>query len=364
MIEKRIEKFREILEEEKIDVAFVSDPANIYYLSDFTTGEDAKLFISKSEQILYTDGRYILQAEKESPNFEIVVPTNISSREGVLKDLLKRFQNKVIGFEGSNLKFEAVQKLRKFKYGLGIKMVDLSKKLSLFRAIKDPFELRKMREASRIAHRSLEEIKHMIKPGTKEREIALELEYRFRKNRASGTSFPTLVASGPNGAIVHHMAGDRKFEEGDMIIIDFGCRYRKYASDETQTISIGKPSNEIIKVYGIVLDAHEKVVSEARCGMSGKEIDKIARDHIEKEGYGEYFVHATGHSLGLGTYENGTFHELPALSPLYEGEITENMVVTVEPGIYLPGKGGVRIEGEYLMTEKKLERLVHFEGEK
>jgi len=354
----RIKRLREIIEAARVDVAYISDPANIFYLSGFTSGYDAKLLISSSEQILLTDSRYDLQAEEESSNFELAVARH-ESLSKLLKALLERFKMKKIGFEGADLRFQDVQIIRNLKRGLGCKLQDISPKLEQFRAVKDKEELYTMKIAATIAHESFKAIKPLIKVGAIEQDIATELEYEFRKRGASRPSFPSLVASGPNGAKIHYEAGTRAFREGDMILIDFGCRYQKYASDETNTIAIGSPDPELIKVYDIVRAAHWKTIREAKCNISGPEIDKIARDHIKQQGYGDHFGHSTGHGLGLGTAENGTFHEHPHASPTNSTiPVIEDMVITVEPGIYLPGKGGVRIEGVCVMTKDGLEPII------
>lgn len=359
----RIERLRKIMEKAGVDVVYISDPANIFYLSGFTSGHDAKLLISLSEQVLFTDSRYGLQAEEESPSFELVVAVNESISE-VLKKLLERFRMKKIGFEGADLRFQAVQLIRKLKHGLGCQLVNISPRLSWFRAVKDREELEIMKKAAAIAHESFIAIKPLIKVGAVEQDVATELEYEFRKRGASGPSFPSLVASGPNGAKVHYEAGTRAFKEGDMIIIDFGCKYQKYSSDETNTIILGPATStdpELIKVYNIVRAAHLRVVNKAKCNIFGPEIDKIARDYIKQQGYSDRFIHSTGHGLGLGTVENGTFHEQPSAGPMDDTTpITENMVITVEPGIYLPGKGGVRIEGIYVMTESGLKPIIDY----
>jgi len=277
---------------------------------------------------------------------------------------------KKIGFEGADLRFQDVQILKRLRCELsgrlmnmclGHRLVDISSELEWFRAIKDQEELDTMRKAATIAHESFEAVKPLMKVGAVEQDIATELECEFRRHGASGASFPTLVASGPNGAKIHYEAGTRAFKEGDMIIIDFGCRYQKYASDETNTIAIGSPDPELIKAYDIVRAAHWKAIREAKCNISEPKIDKIARDYIEQEGYGGYFNHSTGHGLGLGTVENMTFHEHPHAGPTNSSTpITEGMVITIEPGIYLPGKGGIRIECICVMTKNGLEPIIDY----
>jgi len=357
----RITRLRKIMGDSKLDSVMISDPANIFYLSGFTSGDDGKLLITDTEQLLFTDSRYEIQAKEECHGFDLLITTPKNSMKGLFRDILKKLKLKTMGFEGSNMSFQQVQNLRAFKHGLGSKLVNISPELEWFRSVKEDEELKIMKEASAIARESFITIKHLIKAGAIEQRIATELEYEFKKRGASGISFPTIIASGPNGAKAHHNAGSRIMKKGDMVICDFGCKYKKYSSDETYTVSIGQPDKKLVEVYNIVRDAHMEAVSEAGCDMSASDIDSFARDYIKKYGYDKYFTHSTGHSLGLGSYENGTFHEQPFIGPYDKLHLIEkNMVITIEPGIYIEGLGGVRIEAEYVMTKNGLEQMIDY----
>jgi len=357
----RITRLRKIMEDLKLDSVMISDPANIFYLSGFTSGDDGKLLITGTEQLLFTDSRYEIQAKEECHGFDLLISNMKNSMKDQFRDVLKKFKLKIMGFEGSNMSFQQVQNLRTFKRGLGGKLVNISPKLEWFRSIKEDEELKIMKVASAIARESFITIKHLIKAGTTEQNIATELEYEFKKRGASGISFPTIIASGPNGAKAHHSAGSRIMKTGDMVICDFGCKYERYSSDETYTVSIGQPDSKMAEIYNIVKDAHMEAVSGAGCDMSASDIDSFARDYIKECGYGEYFTHSTGHSLGLGSHENGTFHEQPVIGPRDKLHLVEkNMVITIEPGIYIEGLGGVRIEAEYVMTKNGLEQMIDY----
>jgi len=353
----RITRLRKIMEESKLDSIMISDPANIFYLSGFTSGNDGKLLITDTEQFLFTDPRYNVQAKKECQGFDLLITMSMKKQ---FRDILRKFGLKSMGFEGSDISFQQVQTLRRFKLGTSCKLINISPKLEWFRSIKEEEELKMMKIASSIARESFITIRHLIKAGTVEQNLAAELEYEFRKRGASGVSFPTIIASGPNAAKAHYIAGSRILKTGDIVVCDFGCKYKKYSSDETYTVSIGSPNKEMIKIYEIVREAHMEAASRARCGMLASEIDNFARSHIEKYAYGKYFIHSTGHSLGLGSYENGTFHERPFVGPNDNYPIIENMVITIEPGIYIEGLGGVRIESEYIMTGNGLEQMIDY----
>jgi Xaa-Pro aminopeptidase len=357
----RITRLRKIMEESELDSVIISDPANIFYLSGFTSGDDGKLIITDTEQFLFTDPRYEIQAKEECCGFDLLIDSMDNPMKEQFKDILKKCKLKAMGFEGSDMSFQQVQTLRTFKHGLNCKLVNISPGLEWFRSIKDDEELKIMKVAATIGRESFIIIRHLIKAGAIEQNLAAELEYEFRKKGASGVSFPTIIAAGPNSAKAHYSAGSRILKKGDMVVCDFGCKYEKYSSDETNTVSIGKPSEAVAEIYEIVRDAHMEAVSKTKCGMTSPEIDNFARDHIKKCGYDKYFNHSTGHSLGLGTYENGTFHEKPSIGPREDKTpIVENMVITVEPGIYIESFGGVRIEAEYVMTNNGLEQMIDY----
>jgi Xaa-Pro aminopeptidase len=209
---------------------------------------------------------------------------------------------------------------------------------------KTPEEIGHIRKAANIAAKVYQEILAMAKPGMRENEIAMEISYLGKKFGSSGDAFDIIVASGPRGALPHGRASTKKLRKGELVTLDFGCIYNGFNSDMTRTFALGKPSDEARKIYDIVLESEQKGVRAARAGITGKALDDVCRDHIVDAGYGEAFGHSTGHGLGI------EVHEMPMVSARGEQLLAENMVVTIEPGIYLPGRCGVRIEDDVAIT--------------
>jgi len=213
------------------------------------------------------------------------------------------------------------------------------------REVKTEEEIEIIQEAVNIVEKAYDYILGYVKPGITEIEVANELDFYMRNLGATGVSFDTIVASGVRSAMPHGVASDKVIEEGDMVTIDFGCYYKGYTSDMTRTFAVGDPGEELKKIYEIVFEANKKVTEAAKPGMTGAELDAIARDYITEHGYGDAFGHTTGHGIGL------EVHEGPAISFRNEEELVVNNVITNEPGIYIPGLGGVRIEDDLVITE-------------
>ena len=249
-----------------------------------------------------------------------------------------------MGFEDDHMSFASYST---YNVALeNIQLVPLKGLITNIRAVKDLEEIEKIAQASQIADEAFEHILGFIKPGIKEKDVALELEFFMRKKGATGASFDFIVASGHRSSMPHGVASDKVIEEGDFITLDYGCIYDGYCSDMTRTIVLGKACDEQKKIYNIVLEAQKKVIEVAKAGMTGAELDKVARDIISEAGYGEKFGHGLGHGIGL------QVHEMPNVNSLGSNELKPGMVTSDEPGIYIEGFGGVRIEDLIVITEE------------
>ncbi len=334
---KRIEKLRKLLG--KNEGVMISSFANIFYYSGFTS-EDATLFITHNRQILLTDSRYMHQASVEAKNFEI---RNIT--EGLQK-ISECLDCEVLGFEENYVtvkEFSAAGKLSK-------KLVPMQEKISCARRVKDKFEIDKIRCAEELSVMAYEYTLENIKAGMTELDVAYMLETYMRKNGALKTSFDTIVASGIRSCMPHGVATDKVIEKGDFVTMDFGCVLDGYCSDMTRTVVIGKCSERQKEIYNTVLEAQNAALNEIAPGKRCSDIDKIARDIIEDRGYGDNFGHSLGHSVGI------EIHEAPNFSPKSEDIAECGNVITVEPGIYIDGFGGVRIE-DVVVIGKNTENL-------
>ncbi len=308
----------------------ITSPENIYYFSGFTGGE-AALYIDKEERVLLTDSRYTVQAKEEAKDFKI-----IDTFETPLSEFLKKVSKRIIGFEDAFVTFKEFLGLKKAAGEHAL--IPVSDKISSLRMIKDETEIKLISRAAEIADSAFSYILDKIKPGKTEREIALDLEFFMFKEGAGGLSFETISASGIRSSMPHGVATDKVIEKGDFLTLDFGCKYKGYASDMTRTLVIGKATDKQKEIYNVVLGAQNSALSEISSGALAKVVDSAARNYIKDHGYGKYFGHGLGHSLGLNV------HEKPSCSPKSEDILTENMLMTVEPGIYIEDFGGVRIE--------------------
>lgn len=333
LIEKRIEKLRLMLKEKEIDAALVTKRENYVYLSGFN-GSFAYLIITQKDAVLLTDFRYVQQAAKQSPLYEIV-----EYKDSILVTINNIVNTKgieILGFEEDHTTYK---KYREFEEELNVKIIKpLEGLIDGLRMRKDHRELELIKKAVKIADDAFSHVLGYIKPGVKEVEVAAELEYYMKKQGARGMSFDTIVASGYRSALPHGVASEKVIEHGEAVTMDFGAIFEDYCSDMTRTVFVGKPDEELSRIYSIVLSAQQTAVRGAKKGLSGKEIDSIARDIISNNGYKDYFGHGLGHGVGL------EIHEEPRLSPRGSVIMDDGMVVTVEPGIYIPGLGGVRIE--------------------
>ncbi|ADL08080.1 M24 family metallopeptidase [Thermosediminibacter oceani] len=340
MNSERISKLRRNLSEKDLDGILVSKPENIFYISGFD-GEGF-LVVTRERALLFTDFRYIEQAKKECPDFEVVEFESVSPFKKCA-DEIKSIGLKNLAFEGHYLTVKFYEELKSFLDG--VEVIKTDGLIEELRTIKDEVELEIIKKAQEITDKAFEHILDYIRPGVTESELALEIEYFMKKNGAEGVAFPTIVASGPRSSLPHGTPTSRKIQPGDFITFDFGAKVKHYCSDMTRTVVMGKPNKDQLEIYSIVLEAQKRALEYIKSSVSGKDVDKVARDFIAEKGFGRNFGHALGHGVGL------EIHEAPRLSKLGETSLLPGMVVTVEPGIYVKNFGGVRIEDLVIITE-------------
>lgn len=351
--EKRLKSVQKIAALSHLDGILFTSLENIRYLCGFT-GTDGVLFITRKESFFLTDSRYWTQADKEVKGSQII---HYKKKMDGVVPLLLDLKLKTIGFESLSLTFSLYQSLFEKLSSNATKLIPLEDQIKNLRAVKDPQELASIRTAIDISSNAFLHIVEMLKEGVFEREIALEMEFFMRQNGADTIGFDIIIASGKRSALPHGKASAKRIEKGDFILIDFGSGFQGYHSDQTRTLVCGKPSLEQQKIYQIVKEAHDKAIAMVRPGIPICEVDAAARDHIRNQGYGEYFGHGTGHGIGLAV------HEDPVVNFENKGLLQEGMVFTIEPGIYLPDWGGVRIEDMVLVTPHGAEVLTYLPGQ-
>lgn len=336
----RVTAIQKEMTSQGLEALLITSPYNLRYASGFT-GSAGLSLITKDKAYFITDFRYTEQAAEQAVGFEIIKHGG-NPYEDVDK-LLQEKDIKEVGFEKDFVTFSTYETLKN-KVSADLKPV--SGLVESLREVKEDTEVETIQEAIKITEYAFEEILNFIKPGVTEIEVANKLDFLMREKGATSVSFDTIVASGKRSAMPHGVASEKKIEQGDMITFDFGCYYKGYVSDMTRTISLGDPGEELKKIHQIVLDANLKVTEAAKPGVTGKELDAVARDYITEKGYGEQFGHSTGHGIGL------EVHEGPGIHFRNEKALVEGNVITNEPGIYIPGLGGVRIEDDLLITKE------------
>lgn len=343
----RVEKLRKKMQEENLDSFLITSPYNLRYLTNFT-GTTGLAVITLEKAFFITDFRYTEQAAAQAQGFEII--KNVGPIFEEVADLVQKEGLRELGFEETTVSFLEYSVLEEI---IDAQLIPISGMIEELREIKDEEEIAIIEKACSIADLSYDHILKMIQPGMTEIEVANQLDFYMRSLGASGVSFETIVASGLRSAMPHGVASKKIIEQGDLITIDFGCYYEGYVSDMTRTFAIGDPGEQLKEIYQIVLEAQLAVLEVAKPGVTGKQLDAVARDYITKHGYGEAFGHSTGHGIGL------EIHEGPNVSVRAEKQFVPGNIITDEPGIYLPGIGGVRIEDDLLITSDGNRVLTH-----
>lgn len=342
----RLDNLRTSLEQEGFDALLVTKPENVRYLSGFRGGEGA-LLVTPTQSLLLADFRYYEQVAEEAHLCELVRVEQ--KMKEVLRHLFIKLGVRRMGFESTHL---TVAQYNEWRFaGEGVEWIPTHDIVETLRLVKDAEELERIREAVRITDAAVEHIRQFIQVGMTEKAVAWELERFMREAGAEGMAFDIIVAAGPNGAKPHCIPGTGVVENGQPIVIDLGARVDGYAADLTRTICLGEPDAEMWRVFDTVLQAQLAAEENARPGMTGQELDGFARQVIADADYGEFFGHALGHGVGL------EIHEGPRASPRAAQPFQPGMLVTIEPGIYLPGRFGVRTEDLVVFTETGIEVL-------
>ena len=353
---QRLDRVRADLAEQGLHGFLVSHLPNIRYLTGFT-GSNGWLVLGESQAVFITDGRYEQQAEEElagDAGIDLVVLRE-RFQEGLAERIAGEFGSATLGFEGPHLSYGDWNRLVEECEGVNWEAkTGLVEKL---RAVKDDQEIAAIRKAAEIAAEALQGALSLVEPGRCEFDIASELDYRMVRLGASGPAFETIVASGPRTALPHAATGRRSLCEGDLLLCDFGARWNGYCSDLSRTFVVGQATPRQTEIYGAVLEAQCAAFAELRAGVTGAEVDAATRQAFENRGLEDHFSHSTGHGLGL------EVHEGPRLGRRAEGLLESGMVVTVEPGLYFPGWGGVRIEDDVVVTGENPSPVVELESD-
>ena len=336
-IKNRLQKLRQKLAEKGLKAIFISQPENRYYLSGFD-GSAGFLLITAQEAILATDFRYIEQAKRQAPESKIFQITN--DVVNWFPELIAGLSLRKLGFEARHTTFAMYRQLNDIlgQMQSQLKLVPLDGLVESLRAVKEPEEIELITRAAEISDNAFQYIEGVIQTGMSEKEVAWEIEKFMRENGSQTIPFDIIVASGPNSALPHAKPSERMIQAGEPVLFDIGARVGGYSSDLSRTICLGTPDDTFKKVYDVVLGAQLAALAIMKEGMTGEQGDSLARTVIAEAGYGEAFGHALGHGVGLAS------HEAPRLGPGSAELLTSGMAFSVEPGIYLPGWGGVRIE--------------------
>lgn len=361
VFKRRLETLRGGLASKSPDTLWIIQPENRRYLSGFKAADtqlnesSGSLLINGKRAILITDSRYTIEAQKQAADFEVITFKKDLNTE--LSGLLAKLDTRILGFEGDHLTWEQHRQLLKLLRSLKspVRMIPMDGVIRRMRELKDKAEVKAMKASADIISAVLDEVLFGLEPGLTEIEVAREIEELAYDAGADGMAFPPIVASGPNAALPHAAPTHRKIMPKDPIIFDVGVRLDGYCSDMTRTIFLEPPDGRFKKIYKVVRQAQLAALEYVRPGEDSAKPDSIARDIIRDAGFGEFFGHSLGHGVGLAT------HETPRLSPRNPVTLEEGMVVTVEPGIYIPGKGGVRLE-EMVVIEKRGPRVLTENG--
>lgn len=331
-----------LMKQTDVDCLIIKNKNNIRYLTGFT-GDVGILYVDDAKGVLVTDGRFTEQARAQMQGFEV-----LEYKDGLWKTLAELAKTaERIGFDGDRFTYNEYSELKKFLPRQDLVSVDLNG----IREIKERQELDKLVTAAKMADEAFIKSLPQIKIGQTELELATILEHEMKLQGSEKTSFETIVASGPRSSLPHGQPSERKIQSGDFVTFDFGAMYQGYHSDMTRTVVIGKATEWHKEIYGLVQKAQALGVASAKIGMNGQQLDALVRGVIVDAGYGEYFIHGTGHGVGL------EIHELPNINKLGTTALQKGMVFSIEPGIYIPSKGGVRIEDTVVLTDEGAQPL-------
>ncbi len=342
---ENIKRVKQLLSTLKVDAVLVTKPENVRYLTGFT-GSEGSLLVGSRIAHFFSDSRYTLQAKDEVKGAKVNIFT---SKIKSIAKVLSRTKVKRLGIEGDVMTVNMRMSLTK---GLkGVRLVPLGGQIDELRIAKSPKEVEALRNVIALSEKAFKKVKRKLKPGVIELDFAKALDMEMIRLGAEGMAFETIVASGYRGALPHGIASEKVVKAGELVVIDYGAKLNGYFSDQTVTLPMGKISKEAKKIHRIVYDAQRTAIDAARPGITGKDLDLAARKVIDDAGYGKYFGHGLGHGVGL------EVHELPRASRLYPKKLDVGHVVTIEPGIYIEGKLGVRLEDMILITDDGCEVL-------
>ncbi|MBB6454236.1 Xaa-Pro aminopeptidase [Salirhabdus euzebyi] len=337
---EKLAKLRNSLNEEKLDGLILTSDKNRRYMTNFT-GTAGVVLVTQENALFITDFRYTEQATEQAKGYDI-----IEHKAPIVKEVAEQVDKlglKRVGFEKDHMTFSTYEA---YKNEVKAELVPVSGIVEKLRLIKTEEEINIIKEACEIADAAFDHILGFIKPGVKEIEVSNELEFFMRSKGATSSSFDIIVASGYRSALPHGVATEKVIESGELVTLDFGAYYKGYCSDITRTVAVGEINDKLKEIYNTVLEAQLLGMQGLKSGITGKEADALTRDYITEKGYGDYFGHSTGHGIGLDV------HEGPGLSFRNEQPLQPGMIVTVEPGIYVPNVGGCRIEDDALITEE------------
>ena len=345
---KNLDKYLSLLDGE-VDGLLLTSEYSRYYGAEHHISEGVAV-VTKKGCRYFTDSRYIESAQNDVKGFEVAETNRANPYNDLINKAIADFGITALGYEEEYL---SVAEYLDYQENLNARLVPMEGRIAAFRSVKEPWELELMRKAQDITDAAFTEVLTKIKVGMTEKQLQAELVYCLLKNGADNVSFDPIVVSGPKTSMPHGVPGERVIQAGDFITMDFGALYEHYCADMTRTVAVGYATEEMQKVYETVLQAQKAGLAATRAGVLGKQIDAAARKVIEDAGYGPYFGHGYGHSLGLEVHEN------PNCNPKGETPMQAGMVASAEPGIYLPGKFGVRIEDVVVFTEDGYENITH-----
>ena len=335
--EMRVEKIQHYLNKNKIDAMLIESPINRRYVTGFT-GTFGSVFITQQKAIFITDFRYVAQAKDQAKGFTVIENRNTAEEIG---QQIEKEQIRTLAFEEAYTSFTNYKKLQAYE---NVELVPVIDVIEQMRMIKSAEEIERMKTAASISDKAFERILNDLQVGVSEKDICNKLEMYMREEGATSSSFDMIIASGYRSALPHGVASNKKIEQNDVVTLDFGALYEGYCSDMTRTVVVGTPPEQLEEIYHIVNDALTIGIESVKAGASCGVVDTTIRDFITEKGYGEQFGHGAGHSFGL------EIHESPYFAKTSTDILKENMVMTIEPGIYIPNLGGVRIEDDVIVT--------------